>query len=121
MLNAARDVGCDAVAVFLNRPERRIAERVAFLGEAPRPSIPFGVTPLGECAATGVALHRETKNTKAFKYHSHLYLPLLSTEGTPFGVVSFSAVTPDHFAVPEVVTRAQRCAQSLTRTCLENP
>lgn len=116
---AALDLGCEAVAVFINRPAKGLAERVAFVGEEPRATVPFGVTPLGECAVTGVGVHRETRNTKAFKYHSHLYLPLLATDGKPFGVVSFSAVTADHFSVAERVTRAEGQAQSLSGTCLK--
>jgi hypothetical protein len=115
---ARREAGCEAVALYVNRPEKRVAERVAFFGEEPRPSVPYGVTPLGECAATGIGVHREVKNTKPDKYHSHLYVPLLTPEGSPLGVAWFAAVQPEFFADPEVVTRAQRCAQSLTSACL---
>lgn len=118
---AAEKVGCEAIALYLNQPELGVAERVAFLGEEPRASVPFGVTPLGECAETGVGFHRETKGTKAFKYHSHLYLPLLSPEGATLGVVAFSAVKPDFFADSALVTKAQECSQSLTLACLSVP
>ncbi len=115
----AREVGCEAVAVYCNAPEDEVTKLVAHVGEEPRLSCPFGVTPLGECAAGGPAIHREVKNTKEFKYHSHIYLPL-DSQGKRVGVAWFAAVKPGFFDDLEAVKRAHDCIQCLTFECVDS-
>lgn len=115
---AAKRVGCEAVSIYLVRLEQTSAALAGYVGEEPRASVPFGVTPLGECAAGGPAIHREVKNTKQFKYHSHLYLPLES-EGKRVGVIWFAAVKPGFFDDKGAVKTATDCSQCLTFPSLE--
>jgi hypothetical protein len=116
---ASKEVGCEAVAVFVNDPPARVSRRRAFAGEEPREWVPYNVTPLGETAATGLPIHREVEGTKPLKYHSHLYLPLQSGDGGHLGVAWFAAVEPGFFSKEETQRRARECARCLTLPSLE--